>query len=653
MRCYYSNILIFIILIYYNIITQTNSISNNNNNIENNNHVHNNIPSFINKTTYTIHRVTGLMENIAFKRHIRHVDFTAAIIKLKLNQQVYLEDFYGKQENLPTETPLSKTNIVNITTNKKVREKNLGVSGTMSLECQLKGDSKLIIPTYSDLFDDFKGKETTPPWHLISLPHGTKAVYGLTSSIINLLERQNPTILKEIKGLGETNTTDTLYFALLLRYRDHHGTDMTSKIILDNHHNNYNDINRFALNKCFLNILSPSKQKLWPTKNFVDATTGDILYGQSGNLINERKRKRKTMKTISILSRHVIPENFAKSNKNLLNKYPRIKNSWHPIVPHMPHYCGLANGSLLESQTLALRAKHEMAFIQTRNKKEQPIPELPELVLQFLHAFIPGLINNFLRQDTSRTAQVLSDQVPGDVLSNVPEDEIELLAQPLVHNVVSLLTDALHHTVVESISTELGMQLGPKMAEVITQNIIPKMANQIVPTLQQAIPEKVNKVVPYLMERALPIKLNKLLTLTVTHALVPTLTTALTRTPDQDIWCHLCYYKHKHCNYCHDSPQSEYYNNYYSAYYSDYYSTYYEKYYTDALESIENLQHPPSFQGAAKAANMGIAPAGTDSEITPEAYDTPDRAVTASGTKESEVQLGHDEFSGNVDLHGR
>ena len=147
--------------------------------------------------------------------------------------------------------------------------------------------------------------------------------------------------------------------------------------------------------------------------------------------------------------------------------------------------------------------------------------------------------------------------------------------------------------------------------------------------------------------------MNKLLTLTVTHALVPTLTTALTRTPDQDVWCHLCYYKHIHCNYCHDSPQSEYYNNYYSAYYSDYYSAYYEKYYTDALESIENLQHPPSFQGAAKAANIGIASAGTDSENTPEGYDTPDRAVTASGTKESEVQLGHDEFSGNVDLHGR
>ena len=125
--------------------------------------------------------------------------------------------------------------------------------------------------------------------------------------------------------------------------------------------------------------------------------------------------------------------------------------------------------------------------------------------------------------------------------------------------------------------TELGMELGPKIGQVITQNVVPRMAKNIVPTLQQTIPEKVNKVVPYLMERALPIKLNKLLTLTVTHALVPTLTTALTRTPDQEVWCHLCYYKHIHCNYCHDSAQSEYYNNYYSAYYADYYSRYFFK----------------------------------------------------------------------------
>jgi hypothetical protein len=317
----------------------------------------------------------------------------------------------------------------------------------------------------------------------------------------------------------------------------------------------------------------------------------------------------------------------------------------------MPHYCGLANGSLLESQALALRAKHEMAFLQTRNKKEQPIPELPDLIMQFLHAFIPGLMNNFLRQDTEKAAEDLSDQVPGDVLANVPEDELENLAQPLVFGVVTLLESALHHTIVESLSTELGMELGPKIGQVITQNIVPRMAKNIVPTLQQTIPEKVNKVIPYLMERALPIKLNKLLTLSVTHALVPTLTTALTRTPDQEVWCRLCYYKHTHCNYCHDSPQSEYYNNYYSAYYSDYYSNYYEKYYTDALESIENLQHPPSFQGLAKAVNIGLAPAGGN-EGTAKSYDEPDLAVTASGTKLSEIQSGHDEFSGNLDLHG-
>ena len=253
----------------------------------------------------------------------------------------------------------------------------------------------------------------------------------------------------------------------------------------------------------------------------------------------------------------------------------------------------LQNGSLLESEALALRAKHEMAFIQTRNRKAQPVPDLAELILQFLHAFIPGLINNFLRQDTEKAAEDLNNQVPGDVLGNVPEDEIELLAQPLVHGVVTILQDALHHTMTESISTGLGMVIGPIMAKEITHTIVPSMAKMITPTLQQSIPEKVNKVVPYLMERALPIKLNKLLTLSITHALVPTLTTALTRTPDQEVWCYLCYYKHIHCNKCHDSPQSEYYNTYYSAYYSDYYSKYYEKYYTESLESIENLQHPP------------------------------------------------------------
>ena len=31
-------------------------------------------------------------------------------------------------------------------------------------------------------------------------------------------------------------------------------------------------------------------------------------------------------------------------------------------------------------------------------------------------------------------------------------------------------------------------------------------------------------------------------------------------------------------------------------------------------------------------------------------YDSPDLAVTASGTKLSEVENGHDEFSGNVNL---
>eukprot|EP00943_MAST-04B_sp_MAST-4B-sp1_P007590 g7590.t1 len=226
-------------------------------------------------------------------------------------------------EKLPTETPLSRVNTVNATTRKKRREKNLGISGTISLECVMDDvGSKLVVPTYSNLFDDFKGQETTPPWHLISLPHNTKASYGMTSSILNILEKQNPVIMKEIKELGNRNTTDTLYFALLLKYRDNHGTDMTSKLIVN--HDDDQHIHA-ALSKCLVDILPASRQNLWPTKDYVNADTGDVLYGKTDYLRHDKnsKSRRATLKTISVLSKHIIPENFAKSSKNLLNRYPR------------------------------------------------------------------------------------------------------------------------------------------------------------------------------------------------------------------------------------------------------------------------------------------------------------------------------------------
>jgi hypothetical protein len=218
-------------------------------------------------------------------------------------------------EKLPTETPLSRVNTVNASSRKKRREKNLGISGTISLECKMDdAGSKLVVPTYSNLFDDFKGKETTPPWHLVSLPHNTKASYGMTSSILNILEKQNPVIMEEIKELGNRNTTDTLYFALLLKYRDNHGTDMTSKLIANQDDDQHMHA---ALSKCFVDILSARQQKLWPTKNYVDADTGDILYGKTDYLMHDKnsKSRRATLKTISVLSKHIIPENFAKSRK--------------------------------------------------------------------------------------------------------------------------------------------------------------------------------------------------------------------------------------------------------------------------------------------------------------------------------------------------
>jgi hypothetical protein len=76
------------------------------------------------------------------------------------------------------------------------------------------------------------------------------------------------------------------------------------------------------------------------------------------------------------------------------------------------------------------------------------------------------------------------------------------------------------------------------------------------PFLNEAIPQKIQNTIPYLMARSLPITLTKRLTRSLTHALVPTLSRSLSSTSKQShqrYWCDLCYRKALHCNYCHDS----------------------------------------------------------------------------------------------------
>lgn len=604
------------------------------------------------RASYTLHDTRAALENAGFDLDVKHVGFIAAIIEVSFDSPLYGETINGEHISLPTRTPLSRTD----------ESTSIDLSGAVALECS---DHRLYIPSFSDEFDDTDGVEVTPPWHLAILPHKARVKHGLSSVIFDILEKEHPEIsrlLSKNRSLSNDKValSRKIVFGLILKYQDESGVAMRNKAFHE-----AADLHD-PLGNCRVVFLKHAEQKLWPTK-MLYSNNGDAIYGKTERLrLKERHSCRKNLKRVKMslavfmLSNEVIPHRLRYSQRHLLSKYPRIHKSWSPILPALPNFCGVKNGTLLEEQVFALKARHESAFIESRSKatmgRDKPIPNLKGLVVAFLTMFLPTLFNTFLRQGTDRAANDLNDQVPQDVLANVPEDVVELLGQPLIQNVTALLADGLAASSTQAISVGLGQETGPKIASTIRKSLVSHIMNQVVPVLENSIPRKIEKVTPYLMSRALPISLSKTLTYSLTHALVPVLTTALTRTSDQEHWCHVCYYYHTHCRLCHESPESQYYNSYYSAYYSDFYSAYYADYYTNSLKAIENLQHPPAYQDLANRENMGEdyqttktpdgkcpdgmfwdGESGACRHSVGASEDTSDRVVTADGTRLSEI----------------
>ena len=604
--------------------------------------------------TYTMHNVRAAVEYAGFDLGIKHVSFTAAVIEIGFDGPVYGETIDGKRFDLPVATPFSKSR----------GDTPVGIMGAVALKCM---DRELYIPSFSDEFEDTDGTEASPPWHLVGLPHKASVKYGLSNSIFDILEQKHPELSLLLRKNASAHNapqkmSQKILIGLILRYEDDSGMAMRNKAF-----HGVPEMND-PLRECNIHFLKHSQQKLWPTKVFYQSSKGLMVHGQTAKLRlkkgdvlcrNDPKQSKRTL-TVSLLSNEVVPDRLQFSHRSLLTKYPRIHKTWSPIVPPLPNFCGVRNGSLLEEQVFALKARHESSFIESRSQsamgRDKPIPNLPGLTIAFLTMFLPTLFNTFLRQGTDRAANDLNDQIPQDVLANVPEDVVELLGQPLIQNVTALLADGLAASSTAAISVGLGQEMGPKISQVIRKSLVPHIMKQIVPVLESSIPEKIEKVAPYLMARSLPIALSKTLTFSLTHALVPVLTTALTRTSDQEHYCHECYYYHTHCRMCHESPESQYYNSYYSAYYSDFYSAYYADYYTNSLKAIENLQHPPANQDLANRENMGedyqlkkpeggSCPTGMQWDAKSEACrhtvgpseDTSDRVVTADGTRLSEI----------------
>ena len=294
-----------------------------------------------------------------------------------------------------------------------------------------------------------------------------------------------------------------------------------------------------------------------------------------------------------------------------LMHYPSVMKSWHRMVPPMPNYCGLKNGELELLQVEALQAHHESVLISTHEhersmaKKENVIPDGPNIIQLSVKTLIPPLLIWFFKFFTARMAPRLSEQMGHRISADTPRDVTKMLEPPLAFNISNVAVEAITASLTRSVSHSIVQDLGPHIAQDLVKTLRDGVYDMVAPFLKQAIPEKVNNVVPYLLGRSLPIYLSEQLTRTITHSLVPTLTLALTQSDDQHVWCTACLEKGAYCNYCHSSPQGMYYNTYYSAYYSDYYSDFYTKYYTDALEKIDKHQHQASAQVASRHENLG------------------------------------------------
>ena len=195
----------------------------------------------------------------------------------------------------------------------------------------------------------------------------------------------------------------------------------------------------------------------------------------------------------------------------------------------------------------------------------------PNLLL--LLSFFQALLNPFAEYYVKEVSGRVSDEMGPKIVADVPEDVVKLLTPPLTYNVTNLLTDALTASVSKNIITALTMEFGAPIVLQLTENLMKSLYEVLDPFMNVAIPEKLTNVLPYLMERSLPITLTRRLTRSLTHALVPTLSRSLSsgsKNSHQRYWCDMCSRKALHCNYCHDSPQSQYYTNFYANYYSDY-----------------------------------------------------------------------------------
>ena len=262
---------------------------------------------------------------------------------------------------------------------------------------------------------------------------------------------------------------------------------------------------------------------------------------------------------------------------------------------HSEHFCALverpSGGNQSDSSTAT-----SLVDLGTRSRVAIMAQVFKGLVTDVVDGVVGGAATPMLEQTEERAGEADTDDMTGKLETSIdasaPVSISQMLEASLTYNLTGLLTDSVTAALSPRISSNLLDTVGSVVARVVVDEVPPRASHRITKLLVPTLTQRMGQALPNLLTRVLGPRLTDTLTRSVTHALVPALSRSLTHTAHQRYWCEACYRYKRYCNYCHESPQSAYYNSYYSSYYSDFFSDYYGTYYSDAFREVDKLQHP-------------------------------------------------------------
>lgn len=481
------------------------------------------------------------------------------------------------------------------------------LNGALQLRCENVTLSS--VPAESGLYVD--GLQV--PTHLVPLPQAAQAS-GESNAIVSLLSASS---------LSADPTASSLSAMVLLHWRSRSRTYISPVLETLRQQlqrgSTVTDVEAFVRDHCVIDVLPAASQNQWPPTVLRPSPPADPLsvpltFGPWRSIGMRRVRAA----GVNVWD----PKRSAKVREatapSYLRFYPEVQSEWSAVVPAMPPYCGLRNGSLSAATVQDLRAHHENIFLETAGR----FPFSDQIMKAVTAIILPPIMDPVMDQVMTHVDHSVSDQTGHETVAAVPTPVVDRVTKALTYNLTSIMTDSIAAELVSTVVSSVTMQMAPRVAKQVKQHLLPTLRKRIAAHLHVSLPQKVGAVTSYLLERSLAPILTTQVTRAVTHALVPTLTMALSHSEDQVAWCRSCYNgaDSARCSKCLYSPVSQFYLNYYSTYYSDYYAEYYQRYYADALRKMDEQQHPEPDQEEAAKLNVGRKAKDREDDLKKDAY---------------------------------